>query len=139
MRKTLLAKSLFALSAIGVIALAAPASAQDYYDYPTGYRAAPWVAGAAAGTAAGLALSQGWWTGSTVGTTLGASAAGSAVAGGVIGIGTVAMIDAATQPCAGFRAIMSPFLHAPGQSGCVNGQYVGYRVAERPLPRRHYR
>jgi hypothetical protein len=134
MRKTLLA-----LSAIGAVALAAPASAQDYYayDYPAGPRAAPWVAGAAAGTAAGLALSQGWWTGSTVGTTLGASAAGSAVAGGVIGIGTVAMIDAATQPCAGFRAIMSPFLHAPGQSGCVNGQYVGYRVAERPAPRRY--
>jgi hypothetical protein len=72
-----------------------------------------------------------------------ASAAGAAAVGGVAGVGTVVLIDAATQPCAGFRALFSPFLHAPGQSGCVNGQYAGYRAdrtryVERPAPRRRY-
>jgi hypothetical protein len=64
------------------------------------------------------------------------------VVGGVAGVGTVVLIDAATQPCAGFRALFSPFAYAPGQSGCVNGQYVGYRggprVVERAAPRRRY-
>lgn len=132
MRKTLLA-----LSALSVIALAAPASAQPAYDRAGYYPAWPWVAGAAAGTAVGLGLSQGWYSGSLA-ASLPASAAGAAVVGGVAGVGTVVLIDAATQPCAGFRALLSPFAYAPGQSGCVNGQYVGYRVSERPAPRRRY-
>jgi hypothetical protein len=135
-------KTLFALFALPVIALAAPASAQPGYDrsgYTPGW---PWVAGAAAGTAVGLGLSQGWYSGALA-ASLPASAAGAAVTGGVAGIGTVVLIDAATQPCAGFRALFSPFAYAPGQSGCVNGQYVGYRdggyrVSERPAPRRRY-
>lgn len=136
MRKTLLA-----LSALSVIALAAPASAQPVYDRAGYYPAWPWVAGAAAGTAVGLGLSQGWYSGSLA-ASLPASAAGAAVVGGVAGVGTVVLIDAATQPCAGFRALFSPFAYAPGQSGCVNGQYVGYRggprVVERAAPRRRY-
>jgi len=140
-------KTLFALSALPLIALATPASAQaPYYGpgyYP--YRAAPWVAGAAAGTAVGLGLSQGWYTGSFA-STLPASAAGAAATGFVAGVGTIALIDAATQPCAGFRALFSPFLIPPGQSsGCVNGRFVGYertarpaRVVERTGPRRRY-
>lgn len=129
MRKTLLA-----LSALPVIALATPAAAQDRYSY----NPYPWVAGAAVGTTVGLGLYHGWFGSGALASSLPASAAGAAVAGGIAGVGTVALIDAATQPCAGFRALMSPFLHAPGQSGCVNGQYVGYRVSERPAPRRRY-
>ena len=60
-------------------------------------------------------------------------AAGAAATGGVAGVGTVALIDAAVQPCAGFRALFSPF--RPGSSGCMNGEFVGYRVAERSAPR----
>lgn len=134
MRKTLLVLSAVAAAA----ALATPAAAQTRYDRAGYYPGAPWVAGAAAGTIAGVGLTQGWWSSSAVGSTLGASAAGSAVAGGVVGIGTVVLIDAATQPCGGFRALFSPFAYAPGQSGCVAGQYVGYRVSERASPRRRY-
>lgn len=132
MRKTLLA-----LSALSVVALAAPASAQPAYDRAGYYPAWPWVAGAAAGTVVGLGLAEGWFSGSLA-ASLPASTAGAAAVGGVAGVGTVVLIDAATQPCAGFRALLSPFAYAPGQSGCVNGQYVGYRVSERPAPRRRY-
>jgi hypothetical protein len=138
-------KALLALSTLSVIALATPASAQTAYDRTGYYPAWPWVAGAAAGTAVGVGLSQGWYSGAFA-ASLPASAAGAAAVGGVAGVGTVALIDAATQPCAGFRALMSPFLYAPGQSGCVNGQYVGERAAtvqrtrvvERAAPRRRY-
>lgn len=135
-------KTLFALSALSVIALAAPASAQPVYDRTGYYPGWPWVAGAAAGTVVGLGLAEGWFSGSLA-ASLPASAAGAAAVGGVAGVGTVVLIDAATQPCAGLRALLSPFAYAPGQSGCVNGQYVGYRgertrVVERPAPRRRY-
>lgn len=141
MRKTLLA-----LSALPLIALATPASAQTTYDRTGYYPGWPWVAGAAAGTTVGLGLTQGWFGSGAFVSSLPASAAGAAAVGGVAGVGTVALIDAATQPCAGFRALMSPFLYAPGQSGCVNGQYVGERAAtvqrtrvvERAAPRRRY-
>jgi len=113
-------KVVMILSAVAALAVATPASAKTKPAYP----AWPWVAGAAVGTAAGVALYNGWWTGSTVGKAIGASAVGSATAGFVIGVGTIALIDAATQPCKGFRALFSPFYAAP--SGCVNGKYVGY-------------
>lgn len=112
-------KVVMILSAVAALAVATPASAKTKYA-----PAYPWVAGAAVGTAAGVALYNGWWTGSTVGKAIGASAVGSAAAGFVIGVGTIALIDAATQPCAGFRALFSPFYSQP--SGCVNGKYVGY-------------
>ena len=90
--------------------------------------------GVAAGTVVGLGLTQGWWGASAA--ALPVSAAGAAVTGGVAGIGTIAMIDAATQPCRGFRALFSPFVAGP--SGCANGEYVGYRVSQRET-RRVYR
>ena len=110
MRNTLLA-----LSAVAALAAATPASAQPRHSHYI----AP-VAGAAAGTVVGLGLYNGWWTNS-VG--LPTSAAGAAAAGGVAGIGTAALIHAATTPCQGFHAILGGFLTSP--EGCVNGQYVG--------------
>ena len=119
-------KTLFALSAVTALALATPAAAQSRYDGPQ-YNPYPWVAGAAVGTTVGLGLYNGWWGTGALASSLPASAAGAAVAGGVVGVGTVALIDAATQPCSGFRAI-SPFAGG-GRSGCVNGRYVGYQAA----------
>ncbi len=127
-------KILLALSALSVIAIATPASAQMRYEQPGYYPAWPWVAGAAAGSAVGFGLYNSWYGGAFA-SSLPATAAGAATTGAIAGVGTVVLIDAAMQPCAGFRALFSPFLHAPGQSGCVNGQYVGYRVSER-APRR---
>ncbi len=138
MRKTFIIVS--AISAISAIALAAPASAQQRRQVvvtPSGYvHPAATTTGVAAGTVVGVGLTQGWWGSSAAAAALPASAAGAAVAGGVAGVGTIAMIDAATQPCRGFRALFSPFV--PGPSGCANGEFVGYRVAEGPA-RRVYR
>lgn len=106
------------LSAAAAIAAATPAAAKDY---PA--PAWPWVAGAAVGTAVGVGLYNGWFSGSLA-ASLPASAAGAATTGFVAGVGTIVLIDAATQPCKGFRALFSPFIAKP--SGCVNGQYVGY-------------
>lgn len=116
MRKTLLI-----LSAAATVAMTAPASAQTRY--APAYPAWPWVAGAAVGTAVGVGLYKGWYSGSFA-ASLPSSAAGAATSGFVAGVGTVALIDAATQPCKGFRALLSPFAASP--SGCVNGEYAGY-------------
>ena len=78
--------------------------------------------GVVAGTVVGLGLTQGWWGSSALATGLGSTAA-AATAGGVAGVGTVALIHAATTPCTGFDAVFSPF--RPGPSGCVDGHYVG--------------
>ena len=126
-------KAFIILSAISTIALATPASAQELYQRGNPGAVA---AGAVAGTAVGVGLYNGWFGSGALASSLPASAAGAAVAGGVAGIGTIAVIDAATQPCSGFRALFSPF--AAGPSGCVNGEYVGYRVSERQT-RRIYR
>lgn len=114
MRKTLLA-----LSAAAAVAIATPALAQGrYHQGPNPNYVAP-VAGAAVGTAVGVGLYNGWWT--SAGTTTAASSvAGSAAIGGLAGVGTVALIHAATTPCTGFHALF-------GGSGCVSGQYVGGR------------
>lgn len=120
-------KTLIALSAAGTIALAGAASAQDrYHDQGN---AAKLGAGAVVGTGVGLGLYHGWFGSGALASSLPASAAGAAVAGGIAGIGTGVLIDAATQPCKGFRALFSPF--AAGPSGCVNGEFVGYRTAAR--------
>jgi hypothetical protein len=88
--------------------------------------------GAVVGTVIGLNAYNGWWgNGSAFGASLPSTAAGAATTGFVAGIGTAALIDAATQPCAGFRALFAPF--HPGPSGCVAGEYVGYNA---PPPRR---
>lgn len=124
-------KALFALP-IAAAAFATPALAQPYEYYP----AAPWVAGAAVGTLAGVGLYNGWYTSwGAAGATFPATAAGAAVAGGVIGVGTVVLIDAAVQPCRGFHALFDL-----NHGRCVYGEYVGDRVAAvGPRHRRVYR
>lgn len=116
MRKTLLALSLAAATAL---AFASPSAAQQRYHHDRhGHYVAP-VAGVAAGTVAGVGLYHGWYT--VAGTSAAASSvAGSIAAGGIAGVGTVALIDAAVQPCKGFHALF-------GGSGCRNGEYVGHR------------
>jgi hypothetical protein len=83
------------------------------YHYPV---AAGVVAGAAAGTTVALGAYNGWWSGAA----LPATTAGSIAVGGVAAVGTLAMVDAVFNPCAGFHAI---FDLSHGE--CANGQYVG--------------
>jgi hypothetical protein len=106
------------LSAVAALAVATPASAKTVKA-----PAYPWLAGATVGTLVGVGLYKSWFSGSFA-ASLPASAAGAATAGFVAGVATIALIDAATQPCKGFRALFSPFYNQP--SGCVNGKYVGY-------------
>ncbi len=124
-------KTFIALSTLAAISMPAAASAQSAHDPAAGAKLAT---GAAVGTVAGLGLYHGWWGSGAFASSLPASAAGAAVAGGVAGIGTAVLIDAATQPCRGFRALFSPFV-VHGHSGCVNGEWVGYRQAQY-VPRR---
>ncbi len=120
-------------------ALASPASAdpprqQDYV--------AP-AAGVVGGTVVGLGLTEGWWGASPAiaGTALPTSAAGAAAIGGVAGIGGMALIDAAVQPCAGFHAM---FLLNQDACAQQNAQAIAYEEGVvRPLYRhgrhaRHY-
>lgn len=126
MRKTLLT-----LAAVSAVALAvSPASAQprSHANY-----AAP-VAGVAVGTAVGVGIYNGWYGSAATAATLPTTVAGAATFGGIAGVGTVALVHAATTPCTGFQALFSPFNPSAGE-GCVNGQYVGYQEA----PRRRYR
>lgn len=88
------------------------------------------AAGVVGGTVAGLGTSEGWWGSSVAGVALPTTVAGAAVVGGVAGIGTAALVDAATEPCRGFAAM---FDLSHGE--CVNGHYVGPRAAP-PLYRR---
>lgn len=130
-------KTFIILSAISAIALTAmPASAQQRQRqqvvvHPATASPATTTAGVAGGTVFGLGLTQGWWGTTGAAAAFPASAAGAAAAGGVAGVGAIAMFDAATQPCRGFRAFFSPFVTSPGASGCANGEYVGYRVSQR--------
>ena len=129
-------KTFITLCAVAVTALAAmPASAQQrqrFVVHPGTASRAATTTGVAAGTVFGVGLTQAWWGTSGAAAALPVCAAGAAAAGGVAGVGTIALIDAATQPCRGFRAFFSPFVTAPGASGCANGELVGYRVSERP-------
>jgi hypothetical protein len=118
MRKLITALSLAAVTAA---ALATPAMARMDDRYPTQNYAAP-VAGVAVGTVAGVGLFNGWFGSSAAATSLGATAASSAAAGGVAGIGAIALIDAATQPCRGFNA-----LFGLNKDVCWDGEYVGYK------------
>lgn len=115
MRKTLIALSLASATAV---ALATPSMARDAYHHRH-HHVAPVVAGGVVGTAVGVGLYHGWWTSSSFATAA-SSVAGSAAIGGIAGVGTVALIDAAVQPCKGFHALF-------GASGCRNGEYVGHR------------
>jgi hypothetical protein len=132
MRKLLCAVSLAAAAAF--TATAAQAAPEGYYHNP---RVMAPAAGVVAGTVAGVGITEGWW-GSAATAALPATAAGAAVVGGVVGMGTVAFVDAALEPCRGFAAL---FDLSGGE--CVNGQYVGAPqppVRRAPPPvRRHYR
>jgi hypothetical protein len=109
-------KKLLILSAALTVALTAPAVAQEQtYVNPAG----PAVTGAVVGTVAGVGLYNGWWGHSATVAAFPTSAAGAAAAGGVIGIGTAVMLDAALEPCRGFAA-----LFGANKDHCVNGVYV---------------
>jgi len=123
MRKTLIALS----AAAALTATAAmPAAANPRHHH---HHHNAWVAPAAGiglGTVAGVGLYHGWFGASTTAAagTLATSTAGAATAGGIAGVGALALVHAATTKCQGFHALF-------GGSGCVNGQYVGERVAYR--------
>ncbi|KAA5603568.1 hypothetical protein [Blastochloris sulfoviridis] len=126
-------KAVIVLSAMVALAGAATSASaeQRYYDERTG---ALLGTGAVVGTVVGVGLFNGWWGSSATATALGSTAASSAVVGGVAGVGTVALIHAATTPCTGFDALLGPFRQGP--SGCVDGHYVGYQAAAQ-TKRRH--
>jgi len=113
-------KILMLSAAAAALMMATPASAHYYSN-----KNAPLVAGAIVGTVVGIGIHQAWW-GSTAGGAILPTSVGGAVAGGFIaGVGTAALIHAATTPCTGFHAVFSPF--GPKTSGCVNGQWVGQK------------
>jgi hypothetical protein len=117
MRKVL---SILAIAA--ATAIAVPAASQAAPVYPNTAAPAAVGAGAVTGTVIGLGVSEGWWGATAAGAALPTSVAGAAAVGGVAGIGTVALIDAFTQPCRGFAALFDV-----NSGACVNGQYVGYQ------------
>lgn len=122
-------KTLFALTAIGAMAMTAPAMAQSKRDYNPA--AGPALAtGAVVGTAVGVSQYNGWWGnrwfgGTSLGSGLERTFAGSLATGFVTGVGTVVLIDAATQPCRGFRALFAPLRGADHARGCRGGEWVG--------------
>lgn len=130
-------KTLFVLAAAAATAFAAaPAAAQSVrgHDHPHHSRAA-WVApavGAVAGTVVGVGLHNNWFasSGAFWGTQWPTSIAGAATTGFVAGVGTAALIHAATTPCQGFHAALGGLVTSA--EGCVDGQWVGYA----PEPRR---
>ncbi|MBK8007391.1 MAG: hypothetical protein IPK23_02260 [Rhizobiales bacterium] len=122
-------KTLIALSAVAALATAAsPALANPrHHDHHHHHNA--WIApgvGVVAGTVVGVGLYHGRFGASATAAagSLATSTAGAVAAGGIAGVGTIALIHAATTKCQGFHAIF-------GGSGCVNGQYVGDRMAYR--------
>lgn len=132
MRRTLLviaAAAALAAPSVGASAQAVRYQAPNYV--------APAV-GIAAGTATGLAISEGAFTGG-LGAALPATAAGAAAFGGIAGVGTAAIIHAATTPCQGFHALFGNLFTS--SEGCVNGQWVGGRepVVERRVVTRSRR
>jgi hypothetical protein len=125
-RKTHMRKTLIAMSAAAALTASAVSPAlADHHHHRHGWLSTP-VIGAAVGTAVGFGLYEGWFgtSNSLTGGTLASSAAGAATGGFIAGVGTVALIHAATTPCQGFSALL-------GASGCHNGQYVGDRIVRR--------
>lgn len=110
-----------AFAAVAAAALATPALAEmDSVNpnYANSY--APIAGGALVGTAVGVGLYNGWYGSSAFVTSAGATAGTAVAVGGVAGVGTVALLDAAVQPCRGFHAM---FLM--NRDECANGQWVG--------------
>jgi hypothetical protein len=137
MRKSFLALSAAAVAATAMVA--SPASAQSRRDHGHHHhhaRVAAPVAGAIVGTAVGVGLHNNWYgtNGSFWGANWQTGVAGAATTGFVAGVGTAALIHAATTPCQGFHALFGNFLTS--SEGCVNGQWVGYREG---APRRAMR
>jgi hypothetical protein len=125
-RKIHMRKTLIALSAAAALTAtaASPVLANQHHRHHHNAWVAPAV-GAGVGTVVGFGLYEGWFgTNALTTSTLANSAAGAATGGFIAGVGTVALIHAATTPCQGFAAIF-------GASGCANGQYVGDRVVRR--------
>ncbi len=122
MRRLLPALTIAAAAVLATPALAAPyySAAEENPNYSAGIYVAP-GAGVVAGTVVGVGLYNGWFGTSAAATTLPATAVGSAAVGGVAGVGTVALIDAAVEPCRGFQALLGM-----NRDQCVNGEWVGY-------------
>jgi hypothetical protein len=118
MRKILPVLALAAAAAVTTPAMAQ--SGRDYYapDYYAPNYVAP-AAGVAVGTVVGVGLYEGWLGSSAAVAAAPATAVGAAAVGGVAGIGTVALLDAATQHCRGFGIFVTP------REQCVNGVWVG--------------
>jgi hypothetical protein len=119
MRKALYAVSIVALAAaLATPALADPPRQRDYV--------AP-AAGVVGGTVLGLGLTEGWIGPTVAGAALPTAAAGAAVVGGVAGIGGIALVDAAIQPCAGFHALLDL-----NQQYCArqNAQQIAFQEEE---------
>jgi len=131
MRRLLPVLVIAAVAAAATPALAAPyySAAEDNPNYAAAY-VVP-ATGAVVGTVVGVGLYNAWWGSGALATALPATAVGAAAVGGVAGIGTIALIDAATERCRGFQALLTM-----NQDQCVNGEYVGDRA--RP-PVRHMR
>ncbi len=120
-------KTLIALSAAAALATAAsPALSNPRHHHHHHHQGAAVLGAGAVGTAVGVGLYHGWFGASTTAAagTLATSTWGAATAGGIAGVGTLALIHAATTKCQGFHALF-------GGSGCVNGQYVGERIVYR--------
>lgn len=117
MRKTLCMISLAVAAALAT----STAEAAPYVDAPNYAAPAEATVGVIGGTVIGLGISEGWWGSTAAGATLPTTAAGAAALGGVAGIGAVAVVDAAVQPCRGFHAMF-----ALNHGACENGHYVGY-------------
>jgi hypothetical protein len=129
MRKTMMISAVVASVAMSTAALAAPG---PYYSGP-GYAGGEVAAGTVTGAVVGVGLYEGWFGSSAAvaGSVLPVTAAGAATVGGVAGVGTVALIDSAIQPCQGFHAVFGM-----NRDACVNGQYVGYAQPRRVIYRR---
>lgn len=108
MRKKILAASAAAAVMVSTSAFAQPS---NYPAYPARYYAP--AVGAVTGTVVGLGFAEHWWHGPHALT----SAAGAAAVGFVAGVGTVALIDAFTTPCHGFRIAVD----SPAACAAMNG------------------
>jgi hypothetical protein len=118
MRKILPILSIVAVAALATPALAEPETVNP--NYGSAYAVAPAAGGVAVGTVVGVGLYEGWFGTSAAVAVIPAALAGAATVGGVAGVGTVVLIDAAVQPCRGFHALLGMNEHE-----CVNGEYVG--------------
>jgi hypothetical protein len=127
MRRLLPILAIAATAAIATPALAAPyySAADENPNYSAAY-VAP-ATGAVVGTVVGVGLYNGWWGSGAVVSALPATAVGATAVGVVAGVGTIVLIDAATEPCRGFQAALGM-----NRDQCVNGEYVG-NAPRRPM------